>query len=59
MKCVHCGKSPMTHNIVLIRQNEKGVPGIFACESCNTLPVDNLVEEFTSIIQAENEKTRH
>lgn len=51
MKCIHCGKSPNTHGVTLIRQNEKGVPGIWACESCNTIPVPDDLALPIAIIQ--------
>lgn len=51
MKCVHCGKSPSTQNIVLIRQNPKGEAGIWACELCNKMPRDEELSQITAIIQ--------
>ena len=40
MKCIHCGKNPREHGVVLVRQNEKRVDGVWACESCSEKPLD-------------------
>ena len=51
MKCQHCGKSPSDGFTTLIRQNAKGEIGIWACESCNRLPVPNDVAHVIADIQ--------
>lgn len=51
MKCMHCGKSPGEHGITLLRQNPKGEIGIWACEACNTKPVDQGLADEVAAIQ--------
>lgn len=54
--CFKCGKS----NGALFRQNEKGVPGIFACEAHNEKPRDPVLEEVTAICEkATSKPTEH
>lgn len=50
MKCVHCGKS-LAQVTTLLRQNAKGQPGIWACEGCNQMPIDEEVGQVTALIQ--------
>ena len=57
MKCVTCGKSPHSHGITLIRQNPKGEEGIWSCESCNRIPVEqDLADVLANIQKATNPK---
>lgn len=51
MKCMHCGKSPSEHGVTLFRQNAKGVTGIWACESCNRLPIDDALAQDVAELQ--------
>lgn len=51
MKCVKCGCTDKP----LFRQNEKGVPGVWACEPCSTQPIDPEVAELVAIIEADKE----
>lgn len=55
MNCSKCGKS-LFDGVILHRQNEKGVDAIWACEKCNTLPIDPEVKEITEIIQKSNNR---
>ena len=45
-KCHVCGKASP-----LFRQNEKGVPGIWACDEHNKKPVDPLVKEIVDAVR--------
>lgn len=51
MKCMHCGKSPAQHGITLLRQNAKGETGIWACEACNRLPIDDELAQDIAELQ--------
>ncbi len=48
MNCHVCGKS--SHETALFQQNEKGVPGIWACEAHNTKEIDPVVKEITDLV---------
>jgi hypothetical protein len=45
--CFKCGKS----DGALFRQNEKGVPGIWACDAHNQAERDPVLEEVTAIVE--------
>ena len=50
MKCRQCGKG-IFDGVALHRQNEKGGEPIWACDNCNTLPLDSEVKSITDAIQ--------
>lgn len=52
MECFNCGKSPGQHGVTLLRQNQKGEVGVWACEACNQKPVDPELFEVVGIAQA-------
>lgn len=55
-RCFKCG----TTEGVLIRQNEKGVPGIFACEKHSNKSSDPVVAEVAAVIdKGLNKPTEH
>jgi len=54
MKCRECGRS----DIPLFRQNEKGVPGVWACEAHTKKNVDPVVKEIMTMIERKG-KTVH
>lgn len=55
MKCAHCGRTDGP----LFRQNEKGVPGIWACEACNQKPTDPAVALVVATVQQTDKPTLH
>ena len=55
LKCFKCGKATGA----LFRQNEKGVPGILACDAHNQVEVDEELAKVTAICEALNKPKVH
>lgn len=51
MECEVCGKSPPKDNVTLIRQNEKGVKGIWRCREHNTKSIDSEEDRLLRILE--------
>lgn len=53
MQCHICGKGPAPEHggVTVYRQNEKGVPGIWACEQHRKAPVDPETQDIVDIIE--------
>lgn len=50
MRCEICGKGP-EQGVTLIRQNEKGVKGVWRCRECNFKPLDPDEERLLKILE--------
>lgn len=57
MKCEICGRG-MREGVTLIRQNEKGVIGLWRCRLHNNVPIDPITDELTKIIEANHPTKR-
>lgn len=51
-RCYVCGKS-VFDGVTLYRQNPKGEDSIMACIEHNQKPIDPIIDEITSIIEAD------
>jgi hypothetical protein len=51
MKCHICGLGPPQDPITLYRQNEKGVPGVWACAEHNTREIPPDEAELIAILE--------
>jgi hypothetical protein len=45
MRCIQCNRSPAEDpEVILIRQNEKGVTGIWLCTACGATVPDQVID---------------
>lgn len=56
MKCEACGKNPVDDGVVLIRQNEKGVKGVWMCHKCLNLEKPTLTETIDRVYIKKGER---
>jgi len=51
MMCEICGRKPgVDDGVILYRQNETGVKGVWRCQDHNSLPIDPEVQEISELL---------